>query len=91
MEESSRGEEREGVLGGLEDKKGPEQKLSHFSFLVVSQRQSMDTHEVMQTRWSLKLKLGEHQYLGHRTEQGGGIGVLRSGLPGLYYLAFWLS
>lgn len=51
----------------------------------------MDTHEVMQTRWSLKLKLGEHQYLGHRTEQEGSLGVLRSGLPILYYLAFWLS
>lgn len=51
----------------------------------------MDTHEVMQTRWSLKLKLGEHQYLGHRIEQEGSLGVLGSGLPILYYLAFWLS
>ena len=51
----------------------------------------MDTHEVMQTRWSLKLKLGEQQYLGHRIEQEGNLGVLGSGLPILYYLAFWLS
>lgn len=49
----------------------------------------MDTHEVMQTRWSLKLKLGGHQYLGHRTEQEGSLGVLRSGLPILCLI--WLS